>query len=121
MKLGAEIDEEVGCGNKRESWGFYVGVLSLKKKNKTEGDVGFLGCGAELVKLSVEESLVFGREPFLEKATRKSFFFRCSKAKMKMKIRAFIELLCSLKINKSEPLFSVLCLFFCLTMIYEDH
>ena len=49
----------MGCGNKREGWGFYVGVLSLKKKNKTEREVGFLGCGAELVKPSVEESLVF--------------------------------------------------------------
>ena len=27
-------DERVGCGNKREGWGFYVGVLSLKKKTK---------------------------------------------------------------------------------------
>ena len=50
----------MGHGNKREGWGFYVGLLSLKKKNKTERAVGFLGCGAELVKLSVEESLVFG-------------------------------------------------------------
>ena len=55
----------MGHGNKREGWGFYVGLLSLKKKNKTERAVGFLGCGAELVKLSVGESLVFGREPFL--------------------------------------------------------
>ena len=36
LKLGAEIDERVGYGNKREGWGFYLGVLSLKKKNKTE-------------------------------------------------------------------------------------